>query len=318
MLDAPAGAHHQSRHRRERDASRSSGHDPRRPAQVATPSSPSPPTAIPCRCWRTTSSRAFAEVEFSLDYPTKAKSRTRSAATAIGTSSTSRRGAAMRLGVGVTIIAVIMKHQLRPPGGDRRRGQGARRAAAAQRLPGGTHRHVRHDLRGILDRLRAPVRRRPTSSPSASRWCARWPGWRRVPAAAASAPSASRRAAPCSPASTGPAAARRCGCCSTRAPPSSRPSRSCRRVRCPQACLACAYLATCGGGCAGRRRLMDQLDQPDPYCPDHAGWRAAARGAVRGGPRDGQARERLHHHRGRALSGTDDRPERRPGPAASR
>lgn len=35
----------------------------------------------------------------------------------------------------------------------------------------------------------------------------------------------------------------------------------------PDTCLACAYLETCGGGCAGRRRLMGQLDQPDPYCP---------------------------------------------------
>ena len=35
----------------------------------------------------------------------------------------------------------------------------------------------------------------------------------------------------------------------------------------PEACLACAYLETCGGGCAGRRRLMGHLDKPDPYCP---------------------------------------------------
>jgi hypothetical protein len=24
---------------------------------------------------------------------------------------------------------------------------------------------------------------------------------------------------------------------------------------------------TCGGGCAGRRRLQDAIDDPDPYCP---------------------------------------------------
>lgn len=35
----------------------------------------------------------------------------------------------------------------------------------------------------------------------------------------------------------------------------------------PAACADCAYRAPCGGGCAGRRRLMDALDQPDPYCP---------------------------------------------------
>ncbi len=35
----------------------------------------------------------------------------------------------------------------------------------------------------------------------------------------------------------------------------------------PDACVGCAYQAACGGGCAGRRRLLDTLDQPDPYCP---------------------------------------------------
>jgi radical SAM protein with 4Fe4S-binding SPASM domain len=35
----------------------------------------------------------------------------------------------------------------------------------------------------------------------------------------------------------------------------------------PAACGACAHRATCGGGCAGRRRLMEALDEPDPYCP---------------------------------------------------
>jgi radical SAM protein with 4Fe4S-binding SPASM domain len=35
----------------------------------------------------------------------------------------------------------------------------------------------------------------------------------------------------------------------------------------PKACSGCDYLASCRGGCAGRRRLLDRLDQPDPYCP---------------------------------------------------
>jgi len=35
----------------------------------------------------------------------------------------------------------------------------------------------------------------------------------------------------------------------------------------PSACVSCAYAETCRGGCAGRRRLMDALDSPDPYCP---------------------------------------------------
>ena len=35
----------------------------------------------------------------------------------------------------------------------------------------------------------------------------------------------------------------------------------------PPACAGCAFEASCHGGCAGRRRLLDVLDQPDPYCP---------------------------------------------------
>src|SRR5271168_5382307 len=35
----------------------------------------------------------------------------------------------------------------------------------------------------------------------------------------------------------------------------------------PEACRPCAYLESCYGGCAGRRRLQNALDQPDFYCP---------------------------------------------------
>lgn len=35
----------------------------------------------------------------------------------------------------------------------------------------------------------------------------------------------------------------------------------------PAACTGCAHVATCGGGCAGRRRLLEAIDSPDPYCP---------------------------------------------------
>ena len=35
----------------------------------------------------------------------------------------------------------------------------------------------------------------------------------------------------------------------------------------PTACGSCGHVATCGGGCAGRRRLQHALDRPDPYCP---------------------------------------------------
>src|SRR5207248_3141826 len=35
----------------------------------------------------------------------------------------------------------------------------------------------------------------------------------------------------------------------------------------PRGCEHCTLLPACRGGCAGRRRLLDALDAPDPYCP---------------------------------------------------
>jgi radical SAM protein with 4Fe4S-binding SPASM domain len=35
----------------------------------------------------------------------------------------------------------------------------------------------------------------------------------------------------------------------------------------PEACRSCAYLESCHGGCAGRRRIQNALHQPDFYCP---------------------------------------------------
>src|SRR5712691_3625200 len=35
----------------------------------------------------------------------------------------------------------------------------------------------------------------------------------------------------------------------------------------PSACTSCSHVGTCGGGCAGRRRLLQALEKPDPYCP---------------------------------------------------
>lgn len=35
----------------------------------------------------------------------------------------------------------------------------------------------------------------------------------------------------------------------------------------PEACDPCAFRETCRGGCAGRRRIQDTLLQPDFYCP---------------------------------------------------
>jgi radical SAM protein with 4Fe4S-binding SPASM domain len=45
----------------------------------------------------------------------------------------------------------------------------------------------------------------------------------------------------------------------------------------PKACSTCEHLPSCRGGCAGRRRLLDQLDQPDPYCPIIRGERRPLR-----------------------------------------
>jgi radical SAM protein with 4Fe4S-binding SPASM domain len=35
----------------------------------------------------------------------------------------------------------------------------------------------------------------------------------------------------------------------------------------PDACHSCVYLEACYGGCAGRRRIQNALQQPDFYCP---------------------------------------------------
>ena len=35
----------------------------------------------------------------------------------------------------------------------------------------------------------------------------------------------------------------------------------------PEACRTCAFLESCYGGCAGRRKIQNALDQPDFYCP---------------------------------------------------
>ncbi len=35
----------------------------------------------------------------------------------------------------------------------------------------------------------------------------------------------------------------------------------------PDACRGCPFVATCHGGCAGRRALAGGVEAPDPYCP---------------------------------------------------
>jgi radical SAM protein with 4Fe4S-binding SPASM domain len=45
----------------------------------------------------------------------------------------------------------------------------------------------------------------------------------------------------------------------------SEPFRAARSL--PTACEPCEFRESCRGGCAGRRRLLGALDEPDPYCP---------------------------------------------------
>ncbi len=35
----------------------------------------------------------------------------------------------------------------------------------------------------------------------------------------------------------------------------------------PAVCSDCNFRETCRGGCSGRRRLLDSVNEPDPYCP---------------------------------------------------
>ena len=35
----------------------------------------------------------------------------------------------------------------------------------------------------------------------------------------------------------------------------------------PEECRGCAFVDTCGGGCAGRRQLAGGIERADPYCP---------------------------------------------------
>lgn len=60
----------------------------------------------------------------------------------------------------------------------------------------------------------------------------------------------------------------------------------------PDACRSCQFVATCQGGCASRRFLIGQLDEPDEYCPIIRGDEvtlAWARAAGRDLPKAGSA-----------------------------
>jgi radical SAM protein with 4Fe4S-binding SPASM domain len=39
----------------------------------------------------------------------------------------------------------------------------------------------------------------------------------------------------------------------------------------PEFCRTCEFVESCGGGCAGRRRLRGKLDEPDEFCPFYRG-----------------------------------------------
>ena len=67
----------------------------------------------------------------------------------------------------------------------------------------------------------------------------------------------------------------------------------------PEFCRSCEFVETCGGGCAGRRRLRGKLDEPDEFCPFYRGDVIDLQcREVRG--RDlPESRQRLHRHRRR-------------------
>jgi radical SAM protein with 4Fe4S-binding SPASM domain len=41
----------------------------------------------------------------------------------------------------------------------------------------------------------------------------------------------------------------------------------------PPFCLKCEYVQNCGGGCAARRKLRNQFNEPDEFCPIFKGKR---------------------------------------------
>jgi len=123
------------------------------------------------------------------------------------------------------------------------------------------------DLRSVLGRLLKACLTAPTSSQSASRWCEPWQAWLRGAAGVAWPRCASPRGRPCNRACTGREVAPPLDVLLDAGPGvlATKSFADARSV--PAACTGCAYLAACRGGCAGRRRLMGALEEPDPYCP---------------------------------------------------
>jgi radical SAM protein with 4Fe4S-binding SPASM domain len=209
--------------------------------------------------------RGFADVEFSLDYPTEAE---QDAQRGAGNWALIQEQAARcrRLGVGVTVIAVMMRsNYLRL----------AEIAAVARRFDAP---------------LRLNVYQAVQSDAFALTYDEYWDGF----AALFASTDAIAVGEPLVRAMAGlPPRAGGCGRATVRVTPratvqpcvywpgggapldllldlgdaitDTAPFAEARSV--PGACAGCAHLAACGGGCAGRRRLLGQLHRPDPYCP---------------------------------------------------
>ena len=63
----------------------------------------------------------------------------------------------------------------------------------------------------------------------------------------------------------------------------------------PEACQTCEFRNTCHGGCAGRRRLQGALLQPDFYCPLIRGERPRLPIRMADNSRSAQTRQLLHN-----------------------
>ena len=209
--------------------------------------------------------RAFHDIEFSLDYPTEAE---QDAQRGLGNWALIHQQAerCVKLGVPVTIIAVMMKSNYLAPGRDRASGQDSSTLLCASTC-------IR---RCDPISMRCPTKntgrdsgvclQRPMSSLSVSRWCERW----RVSASSRRL----RREHGASNAARHHAALRllaRIGRAAVRFDFDGSGDSEFAAVRTsahtPEACQPCEFRDSCHGGCAGRRRLQDALLQPDYYCP---------------------------------------------------
>ena len=205
--------------------------------------------------------RAFHDLEFSLDYPTREE---QDAQRGPGNWDLidAQAERCRRLGVPVTIIAVMMRTNFRRLAEIARHRGAVRGAPPGERLPVGADRHLLAHLRAVLGSLpAAPLRDRRAHGRRAAgaamlglprgdggcgvgtvrvtpratvQPCVYWPG-------------------PGDPLSLllelGPEVV------------ATPPFRAARSV--PPACEPCEFRDACGGGCAGRRQLDRALDRPD-------------------------------------------------------